>query len=42
MPGRPADMIKFDATWKPAAVLEFLQLEPRMHVLDIIGRSIVP
>ena len=34
-PGRPADMIKFDAAWKPAAVLEFLQLEPRMHVLDI-------
>ena len=34
-PGRPADMLKFDARWKPAAVLEFLQLEPRMHVLDI-------
>src|SRR4029079_14730931 len=36
-PGRPADMLKFDARWKPAAVLEFLQLEPRMHVLDIIA-----
>ncbi|HKQ12182.1 MAG TPA: hypothetical protein VJT80_02035 [Steroidobacteraceae bacterium] len=28
-------MIESDATWKPAAVLEFLQLEPGMHVLDI-------
>ena len=28
-------MIKFDAAWKPAAVLEFLQLQPRMQVLDI-------
>src|SRR5678815_5534938 len=36
-PGRPADLTKFDAAWKPAAVLEFLQLEPRMHVLDIIA-----
>jgi predicted methyltransferase len=34
-PGRPADMVKFDATWKPAAVLEFLRLEPGMQVLDI-------
>jgi predicted methyltransferase len=36
-PGRPADLVKFDATWKPGAVLEFLGLEPRMTVLDIIA-----
>jgi predicted methyltransferase len=36
-PGRPADMLRFDATWQPAGVLEFLRLEPHMAVLDIIA-----
>jgi predicted methyltransferase len=36
-PGRPAELVKFDATWKPDAVLGFLGLEPRMTVLDIIA-----
>lgn len=30
-------MVKFDVTWKPAAVLEFLRLEPGMVALDIIA-----
>ena len=36
-PSRPADTVRFDATWKPAAVLEFLQLESDMTALDLIA-----
>lgn len=34
---RPAELRKFDATWKPAEVLAFLRLEQSMTALDIIA-----
>jgi len=35
--GRPADMVAFDGSWKPAEILDFFELKSGMTALDIIA-----
>ena len=39
-PGRKPDNVKLDAGRKPAQVLQFLGLKPRMQVLDLFGANV--